>query len=328
MERDAGIDWLKAFAITMVVLGHAIQYTLVKNIDANIIFRLMYSFHMPLFFFISGYLVKGDKPVAFLWKQFRLLMIPFLIWMVLYSFYYLRVDLQKGNGSVLIPYYLRVLRFPGSGGLWFLWALYLIDVVYYFLRKSRYFYLLSFGLSILLYVLIPRFPFLRYYGVGSVQFFYPYFLLGCLTYRYSLEKYLQRGVQWGLIALMLILEIAWHRVGDVYAFGWNIAHDTNSFYAIFIRILTPLPVILLLFRASRHFVGSNRVVRWLSLNTLPVYASHFVWIYGLTDLYAIWFLPHTFIEIGIVFVVASLLTWVTVWGINKTSVLRQLLFGR
>ncbi len=37
----------------LVVLGHTLQ-GLYTDFDQNLAFRIIYSFHMPLFFFISG----------------------------------------------------------------------------------------------------------------------------------------------------------------------------------------------------------------------------------------------------------------------------------
>ena len=56
-KRDPFIDSLKGIAILLVVMGHVIvtMYT-EKQAETNIIFRICYSFHMPLFMTISGYL--------------------------------------------------------------------------------------------------------------------------------------------------------------------------------------------------------------------------------------------------------------------------------
>ena len=327
MERDFGVDWLKSFAIVLVVLGHAIQFSQVKSFDANILFHLIYSFHMPLFMFVSGYLIKGDKTIGFLWKQFRMLVVPFLVWMILYSFYFRRLDLQHGNWAILPYYYLQVLRFPGKG-LWFLWVLYLIDVAYYLLRKSRYFYLFSFLLVVFLYVLILLFPFFNYYGLGLFRIYYPYFLLGCLMRKYRFDRLIGGWTVMALLFLSVLFEMAWSRVGATYVFGLPIAHDTGSLYSILIRIFTPVPILFLLFCASRYFIKGNKIIVWLSTNTLAVYASHFIWIYWLTAIFVPLFPVGSPMVICLVFAVTALLTWFSVSAINRVRWLRMLLFGR
>ena len=65
-KRILSIDAIKAFAIFCVVLGHCIQYGsgifyLKDEIYfENWLFKIIYSFHMPLFMLISGYLF-GSK---------------------------------------------------------------------------------------------------------------------------------------------------------------------------------------------------------------------------------------------------------------------------
>ena len=64
-NRVVYLDVIRGFAILLVVIGHLIQY----NYDCfltNPIFNCIYSFHMPLFFFLSGYTVAiRDKTDEF-----------------------------------------------------------------------------------------------------------------------------------------------------------------------------------------------------------------------------------------------------------------------
>lgn len=48
------IDNLRGFLILLVILGHCIQNTN-SNYQSDILFCYIYSFHMPLFIFVSGY---------------------------------------------------------------------------------------------------------------------------------------------------------------------------------------------------------------------------------------------------------------------------------
>lgn len=51
--RDQRLDIAKGIAIILVVIGHTIQ-TRFNNFDDVLGFRMIYSFHMPLFVFLSG----------------------------------------------------------------------------------------------------------------------------------------------------------------------------------------------------------------------------------------------------------------------------------
>lgn len=58
VKRQIWADSLKGILILLVVLGHAIQGVLSETADSNHIYNLIYSFHMPAFFAISGFFVK------------------------------------------------------------------------------------------------------------------------------------------------------------------------------------------------------------------------------------------------------------------------------
>ena len=49
-------DSLKGWLILLVILGHAIQSTLGEECDSNHVWNLIYSFHMPAFMAVSGWL--------------------------------------------------------------------------------------------------------------------------------------------------------------------------------------------------------------------------------------------------------------------------------
>lgn len=59
-KRDPFIDSLKGAAIILVVMGHVVGAILVEDqVTQNVLFRICYSFHMPLFMTISGFLTGG-----------------------------------------------------------------------------------------------------------------------------------------------------------------------------------------------------------------------------------------------------------------------------
>lgn len=63
MEKDkkkaysCKIDILRGFATILVVLGHILQYSMMQNeaFYNDFLFKVIYSFHMPLFMCISGF---------------------------------------------------------------------------------------------------------------------------------------------------------------------------------------------------------------------------------------------------------------------------------
>lgn len=74
-KRIEWIDYLKAFACILVVLGHLLQSLQKSGIDNNqkitsFINWFIYLFHMPIFFCLSGYLYEENK-TNFSWKNYK-----------------------------------------------------------------------------------------------------------------------------------------------------------------------------------------------------------------------------------------------------------------
>ena len=68
-ERESWVDNLKVFGILAVILGH------ISSPPQAFIF----TWHMPLFFIISGFFINIDrKPLEFIKKDLYRLMLPYL----------------------------------------------------------------------------------------------------------------------------------------------------------------------------------------------------------------------------------------------------------
>ena len=52
MKRLVYIDIMRGVAIWLVIIGHLIQYNNCNDWMHNPVFEWIYSFHMPLFFYI------------------------------------------------------------------------------------------------------------------------------------------------------------------------------------------------------------------------------------------------------------------------------------
>lgn len=91
VSRQQSFDYLKLFAIFLVIWGHCIQQMIVSNAEEDMMFRIIYSFHMPLFMMISGYFSVSSLKMSinsFLVKKFRQLLYPIIIWGFLLWLYY------------------------------------------------------------------------------------------------------------------------------------------------------------------------------------------------------------------------------------------------
>lgn len=77
MTRKASIDIAKGIGICLVVLGHLSDYF---GADISVTYKLLYLFHVPLFFFLSGLFFKEKDGLGECFKKrFLRLYIPFLL---------------------------------------------------------------------------------------------------------------------------------------------------------------------------------------------------------------------------------------------------------
>jgi fucose 4-O-acetylase-like acetyltransferase len=161
------VDVAKGIGIVLVVFGHVIDG--VRNagikIDA-LTFRLtwdtLYSFHIPLFFFLSGLFFphswqqRGLRGVML--NKVDTLVYPYLLWSLLQGFTQVALS-QHVNNPVTAAEVLSLLWHPRQE-FWFLYALfftYLIACVLYFFVPARHRWTLLLG-AVALYFLRTNIP--------------------------------------------------------------------------------------------------------------------------------------------------------------------------
>ena len=166
-KRIEAIDIAKGIGIFLVVIGHFINM-------CNYPGRVIYSFHMPLFFFLSG-ICFNEKKYATLQELFgnraRTLLWPCFCFTIIISLFQ----------SVLISIPLGSLRQELPGALWFLPILFVAEIFYFYLCKMKKKYrlmimLLFYCIGVAFHEDLQGLPYkisfipkaLLYYGLGHV----------------------------------------------------------------------------------------------------------------------------------------------------------------
>lgn len=120
-KRIEYIDYLRCFGIIIMIMGH-IGFT-------SIFDKWIHSFHMPIWFFISGYFCSKGQPLGnHVYKRIRTLLIPYFIFALIYVVLYGIMSHDWQWSGILYPNSIQV---PLNGALWFLIALFLADTVSY-----------------------------------------------------------------------------------------------------------------------------------------------------------------------------------------------------
>ncbi len=169
-KRIEYIDIARGIGILLVVMGHN-DFSLVSPFA----YQVIYSFHMPLFFFLSGYFINPSIGFwDFVKKRFNSLLKPYLF--TIFMIYFVSVSFEKMSFQTAIFRITKSLY--GSGyyidwvQLWFLPHLFVVSLyAYVFIvlvskLKSRWL-----TWAVLLGTLAISIPFLKTFYPFSIQIF-------------------------------------------------------------------------------------------------------------------------------------------------------------
>jgi len=121
-NRNAAIDVMKGIAILSVIMGH---FESVPSIT-----HWIFSFHMPLFFFIAGFLHKRTVSREVFVKDVKRLLLPYAFTMGILLFYstmvncLIRQNLHQLGLTFLAIIYPTGTSYANSVPIWFLFALF------------------------------------------------------------------------------------------------------------------------------------------------------------------------------------------------------------
>ena len=282
-SREKYIDTLKGVAILLVVVGHSIQ-TNISDFDSNVVFRIIYSFHMPLFMFLSGYVIYGHihSPLSgWLIDKFKRLVIPFLSWAII-------MKLINYNSDSFTQYFFKLYHSPDNG-LWFLWVLFInyciLGTILQFGKSLKEVKLL---LTIIILYLTP----ISVLGFYWIKWLFPFFATG-----YILGEYKNKLPQ-SILTLSLLfsgtfpfLVYFWYRtknpsfnqyISDIFATCGIVPY--MSIIDMFYRYLVAFAGILLVVQIIKRLEKYNfLLLSWLGTCTLDIYVSHQLFLWGIGE---------------------------------------------
>lgn len=204
-KRLVNFDIAKAICIILVVIGHYIPD---NSPDWYVVNRkFIYSFHMPLFMFASGYIYiafkKEESYSHFIMKKVKRLMIPYLVTSVLIVTIKLLTERNAYvENPVTLLSYVKVLYSPEAGYfLWFIWALWWMFVFVPCL-KTKKMRLIGFLLALILHY-IPI-TFTHVFCLEQMRQMLVFFMLGVVAYDYK-NYYIRYANQFVIPILVLFV---------------------------------------------------------------------------------------------------------------------------
>lgn len=262
-QRDYKMDNLRFLLIFLVLMGHFME--LFKGEFTSNLYKIIYSFHMPAFLFLTGYFARFNRR-----KIVFQLIYPYILFQILYRIF--DALLYKGKDTFTIKF---------GTPYWLLWYL-LVTIFCYLLlplfdSKSKNSRIALVIASLSLALLTGFDSSIGYYGSLSRFFsFLPFFLVG--FYAAQMEKSKKYPV-WLLFVLAAVLILASYYVTSSPQITKKVLYGSYSYKEAEYTPLIRASLILIGFTWITFllFIIPNKKLPFLSVlgqHTLPIFLLH------------------------------------------------------
>lgn len=136
IKRIDEIDLLKGIGIIFMITGH-IEFGTIYD-------KWIHSFHMPMFYIISGFLfyAKDTQILNYMKRKSKSLLTPYFVFSILHYLLWILICFFKNDISLLNLlnpikhiFFINTSGMPISGALWFLTSLLIVEIIYFILFK-------------------------------------------------------------------------------------------------------------------------------------------------------------------------------------------------
>lgn len=308
MERVIGVkmnanvrinkfDNLKGLAIFLVVLGHFIYFT--KTSEITFVHNVVHIIHLPIFFFVAGYFSKigPDEPT----KAFKRLMVPFIIFCILYWLFAKFVLLM--NPKTLFIY-------PGFG-LWFLISLFFMKMILPIVDKLKYPVLISMVAAIL-----SGFVDCSVLGLSRTFCFLPVFLIGFYYKEYapllSGYSFLNRKST----AILIIILTAISILCAAKIFPFRVIYFKHHYYSPILfdmigRIIVILLGMIVALILNQIMTNRNIILTKFGKNSMSVYILHLFTVILFQEIMKAFYPNHELMSMAIVILMTFIVVFIT-----------------
>ena len=268
----AWVNYAKAIGIVLVVYGHVVRGLVKSGIEMPeylyyLVDSIIYSFHMPLFFFLSGlFFCKslnkyGGKGLIF--TKLDTIIYPYIIWSLLQGS--IEVTLSNfTNGNVSWGYVFKLLWAPRAH-FWFLYALFFVFLAAVVIcsTKAKKHTEVIFTLSVILYLLPPVLPTFRIFTFISEYSIYFYF--GIVFQKHVKVEYLKSS-QAVLILLIMFLLGQWLFHGH-----FLLTYQDKGWGTLLLALISIVFVVSVSVQLSTR---SYSAIEFVGISSMGIYLMH------------------------------------------------------
>ncbi|PZQ45626.1 MAG: hypothetical protein DI551_06875 [Micavibrio aeruginosavorus] len=279
---EAAPDIAKAIGIAFVVIGHVLRGLFSAEIipqegiwaDVD---RMIYLFHMPLFFYVSGLFFRssverqGAKP--YIRKLMTTLLIPLVLWSYLqFSIQFMASAVVNGSTDLM-----NVLTapLPPRQQFWFLGALFVLSAGFSFMaerRMSDKFYLIIAALISCLLIVVwdPLYSFMRsdatLYLFGQILVHAPFFIMGMIFGSEKIQKIHMSSI---LALCLFVLALVLYQTVTIVPGAVFLSMSA-------VCVLSLYKICLNMADKYAGNEGCLRVVTFIGMNSMIIYLGHII----------------------------------------------------
>ena len=271
--RNLWVDYYKAIGIILVVYGHVARgiFSAGLQIDQSLfelVDSVIYSFHMPLFFFLSGIflmasMAKRDS-ISLLRSKVDTILYPYVIWSLLQGMIEVALT-HYTNGHTTV---IEVLSFAWSprAQFWFLYVLFLVfSLAILVYRRSGFEWCTGVFIgSILLYFFGGLLP--DVYLIKMLDHNFVYFTAGVFT-TFLLRKFNCVDTKWIFLSAVLFIFSQW-------LFHVEMGLRYNSGTASETLLLGLISIAFIVFLANWLTRYNLRWLAYLGQQSMTIYLVH------------------------------------------------------
>jgi len=316
-QRLDYFDSLKGFAIFMVLVGH-VELSILK--DPTIITATVSLIHIPIFMFISGYLLyislqKGQQFNYFFFDKFKRLVLPFFSFVILFSIVF-RINI------------IEILFSDYKYGFWFTLTLFFIilmvalisklipkkiNTIYELIIWSTFYFFICYVHFFISY----SYKYDKLLSFSQLVYYFPIFVFGYLNSRFDkIYHYISKNLFYVIISICIFLSCL--------VLKWYFEHDS-----LFLLIISGATGVLSLNYFIQRY--SNFILKvpfsHFGKFSLEIYMIHFFYLELIVRIINFSLIP-SFLVLIVMPVVLLIISYYTGMFLKRSKLLEIVLWGK
>lgn len=328
-ERINWIDVARGIGILLVIYGHGLAATPLRYV--------IYSFHMPLFFFLSGLIFhkrKNERYIVILKKDLKRILIPYFIFAFMSFFLWLsNFPIERITQDLISKQLIGI--FYGSGNnqylsinivLWFLPCLFIVKQSFWFIAKlpNKFILIALIILSIAGYLNSIFYPSIKLpFGFETALTGIVFFGFGYL-WNFIPEKIIKTFNKYALITFFILsISTIIFALINFNLYGHQIDLRINKLNNFFLFYLASISGIITVISISSR-INKNRILEYLGKNSLILFVWHLVVFSYISDFVFIFLTSEKVIELRNVYLAPfySIVSIIVIISISQLFKLR------